>query len=482
MRVVDLFCGCGGLSLGFEKAGMEVVAGFDNWQDALTVYRNNFSHPAFRADLMDVEESVEKIRPFAPDMIIGGPPCQDFSSAGKRDENNGRGDLTVCYARIIAAIRPQWFVMENVERITKTQKLQDALAIFHEAGYGTSYTVLNAALCGVPQRRKRFVMIGRLGAEDDFMQTAIRENLADHEMSVAEYFGDKLDIKYYYRHPRSYVRRGIFSTDEPSATIRGVNRPMPKGYNLHPGDPVDSLEGVRPLTTRERSMIQTFPEDFSFDGTKTDIEQMIGNAVPVNLGYFVADAILRYSGEARIDYKAKRPTIRQLSFLDMLDFFESVNTESTMVCEDNPQFGQSHAALYPTEFHEKFYIARGNAFDYKSFRADGVAAFVKGESNSISASYDEFKATPHEEVQIAEYLYNIPGTVNPTPDNVNDLVVGVLNSLVEKESKVITMSPIDIVGMKAEDKDALIAQTLVAWLEKNGEKVNRVILTISPEF
>ena len=166
MRVVDLFCGCGGLSLGFEKAGMEVVAGFDNWQDALTVYRNNFSHPAFRADLMDVEGSVEKIRPFAPDMIIGGPPCQDFSSAGKRDENNGRGDLTVCYARIIASIRPQWFVMENVERITKTQKLQDALAIFHEAGYGTSYTVLNAALCGVPQRRKRFVMIGRLGAEN----------------------------------------------------------------------------------------------------------------------------------------------------------------------------------------------------------------------------------------------------------------------------------------------------------------------------
>lgn len=317
MRVVDLFCGCGGLSLGFEKAGMEVVAGFDNWQDALTVYRNNFSHPAFRADLMDVEGSVEKIRPFAPDMIIGGPPCQDFSSAGKRDENNGRGDLTVSYARIIATIRPQWFVMENVERITKTQKLQDALAIFHEAGYGTSYTVLNAALCGVPQRRKRFVMIGRLGAENDFMQTTIRENLADHEMSVAEYFGDKLDIKYYYRHPRSYVRRGIFSTDEPSATIRGVNRPMPKGYNLHPGDPVNSLEGVRPLTTRERSMIQTFPEDFSFDGTKTDIEQMIGNAVPVNLGYFVADAIFRYSGETRIELSNEKNITSPLNLFEL---------------------------------------------------------------------------------------------------------------------------------------------------------------------
>lgn len=316
MRVVDLFCGCGGLSLGFAKAGMEVVAAFDNWTDALAVYRNNFRHPAIRADLMDVDASVELIRPYAPDMIIGGPPCQDFSSAGKRDENNGRGDLTVAYAEIISRIRPQWFVMENVERILKTQKLQDAMRIFRDSGYGLTYTVLNAALCGVPQRRKRFVMIGKLGEQDDFIKDTILENLSDKELSVAEYFGNKLPIKYYYRHPRSYVRRGIFSTDEPSATIRGVNRPMPKGYKLHPGDPVDSLDGIRPLTSRERSMIQTFPEDFSFEGTKTNIEQMIGNAVPVNLGTFVADAIFRYSGAKRIDTTADLTFAhsKQLSF------------------------------------------------------------------------------------------------------------------------------------------------------------------------
>lgn len=316
MRVVDLFCGCGGLSLGFAKAGMEIVAAFDNWTDALAVYRNNFRHPAIRADLMDVDASVELIRPYTPDMIIGGPPCQDFSSAGKRDENNGRGDLTVAYAEIISRIRPQWFVMENVERILKTQKLQDAMRIFRDSGYGLTYTVLNAALCGVPQRRKRFVMIGKLGEQDDFIKDTILENLSDKELSVAEYFGDKLPIKYYYRHPRSYVRRGIFSTSEPSATIRGVNRPMPKGYKLHPGDPVDSLDGIRPLTSRERSMIQTFPEDFSFEGTKTNIEQMIGNAVPVNLGTFVADAIFRYSGAKRIDTTADLTFARskQLSF------------------------------------------------------------------------------------------------------------------------------------------------------------------------
>lgn len=312
MRVVDLFCGCGGLSLGFEKAGMDVVAGFDNWQDALSVYSNNFSHPAIRLDLSNVDESVSKIKLYKPDMIIGGPPCQDFSSAGKRDENNGRGDLTVCYAKIVSAIHPQWFVMENVERILKTNKLVEALALFHAAGYGTTYQILNAARCGVPQRRKRFVMIGKLGASNDFIKEELLKGLSDHEMTVAEYFGDKLDIKYYYRHPRSYVRRGIFSVDEPSATIRGVNRPIPQGYQPHPGDPVKSTAGIRPLTTKERSMIQTFPEDFSFDGTKTDVEQMIGNAVPVNLGYFVADAIFRYSGEARKPYKKTIP-IGQLS-------------------------------------------------------------------------------------------------------------------------------------------------------------------------
>lgn len=294
MKVVDLFCGCGGLSLGFIKAGFDVLAGFDFWDDALEVYKKNFSHPVIKQDLMNVEEASEKIRAYGPEMIIGGPPCQDFSSAGKRDENNGRGDLTVSYAKIISTVRPQWFVMENVERIKKTQKLVDAIAIYKNAGYGLTYTVLDASLCGVPQKRKLFVMIGHLGAEDDFMISQLNGSLAKRPMTVADYFGGKLDIKYYYRHPRSYVRRGIFSVDEPSPTIRGVNRPMPAGYELRPNDPVKSKDGIRPLTTAERAMVQTFPEDFVFLGSKTNQEQMIGNAVPVNLGKYVANAIKSY--------------------------------------------------------------------------------------------------------------------------------------------------------------------------------------------
>ena len=139
-------------------------------------------------------------------------------------------------------------------------------------------------------------MIGHLNDEDDFMEKILEERQSKKEMTVAEYFGNQLDIQYYYRHPRSYVRRGIFSVNEPSPTIRGVNRPIPTGYKLHSNDPVQSLEGVRPLTTLERSMIQTFPRTFKFLGSKTGMEQMIGNAVPVNLAKFVGDSIMAYLG------------------------------------------------------------------------------------------------------------------------------------------------------------------------------------------
>ena len=301
MRTADLFCGCGGLSLGFMKAGFDIVSAYDNWDEAIAVYKENFDHPIVKMDLMDVESASSALTSLGVDMIIGGPPCQDFSSAGKRDENNGRGDLTVSFARIVTSVHPQWFVMENVARITKTQKLVDAIAIFKEAGYGLTQSVLDASLCGVPQKRLRFVLIGKLGEKDGFLQDTIQSRLAKKPMSVADALGKNLDIEFYYRHPRSYVRRGIFSVTEPSPTIRGVNRPIPKGYKLHPNDPVKSLDGVRPLTTEERSLIQTFPKTFKFLGSKTAQEQMIGNAVPVNLGTYVGNCIKEYIGKENLE-------------------------------------------------------------------------------------------------------------------------------------------------------------------------------------
>ena len=308
MRVVDLFCGCGGMSLGFENAGYELVASYDNWDAALNVYRQNLKHPAHKADLMESGHAAEQISKLDPEMIIGGPPCQDYSSAGARDEDGGRAILTVKFAEIAAAVHPIWIVMENVSNIIKYSKVFEAFNILKHAGYGLSWTVLNAALCGVPQRRKRFFMVAKLDAEDGFFDAEFTKNIAGKEMTVEDYFGDALGIDAYYRHPRSYARRGVFSIKEPSPTIRGVNRPIPEGYKLHPNDPVSSLDNVRPLTTTERARIQTFPDNFQFIGSKTEIEQMIGNAVPVKLAEHVALSIKHYlsMSEHSIEGKLKK--------------------------------------------------------------------------------------------------------------------------------------------------------------------------------
>ena len=293
IKCVDLFCGCGGMSLGFESSGFNVVAGIDNWKAAIQVYEKNFNHPVIEKDLMDVDGAVELISDYAPDLIIGGPPCQDFSTAGYQDENRGRAILSVCYSQIISRVRPKYFVMENVATIRNTNSFSKAISNLRAAGYGLTQMVLDAAYCGVPQTRKRMFVVGMLGAADGFLDEELRRNLSQKPMSIHDYLGDSLGIDYYFRVPTNYNRRGVFSIYEPSMTIRAVDRPIPKGYKGHPNDPVP-VEHVRSLTPKERSYIQTFPESFQFVGGKSDINSMIGNAVPVNLAKYVGTALMRY--------------------------------------------------------------------------------------------------------------------------------------------------------------------------------------------
>jgi DNA (cytosine-5)-methyltransferase 1 len=292
LTTIDLFAGCGGLSLGFKKAGFNIVAAFDNWEPAIETYKANIkSHPIFKEDLS--EDSAARISEFHPDIIIGGPPCQDFSSAGKRDEGLGRADLTVTFAKIISRVKPKYFVMENVDRALKSNAFKAAYKIFKKSDYGLTVKVINACNCGVPQKRKRLFVIGELKGEDDFLEKPLSDNLIE-PITLRQYFKNKLPFEYYYRHPRSYARRAIFGIDEPSPTIRGVNRPVPKGYKGHPGDAVSINDGIRPLTTKERYMIQTFPINFKLNGVKTEDEQLIGNAVPVKLAEYVAKRLAEY--------------------------------------------------------------------------------------------------------------------------------------------------------------------------------------------
>lgn len=293
LTAVDLFSGCGGMSLGMEAAGIEILAGFENWGPALNVYRANFDHPAIEQDLSNVEESVSRILEFNPQLIIGGPPCQDFSTAGHQDESRGRAALSIRFSEIVCSVRPSYFVMENVATIRNTQSFRATLANFRRAGYGLTEKILNASHCGVPQSRKRMFVVGALEKPDGFLLEELGRYLSDSPMTIRDYFGDTLGIDHYFRVPTNYNRRAVFSIDEPSMTIRAVDRPIPSGYRGHPNDSVP-VSTVRGLTPKERSYIQTFPETFEFSGCKSDMNAMIGNAVPVNLAKYVASALLRY--------------------------------------------------------------------------------------------------------------------------------------------------------------------------------------------
>lgn len=314
INCIDLFSGCGGLSLGFEQAGFNVVAAYDNWQPAINVYKKNFSHPIYDLDLTNEDKAIEEISKYSPDLIMGGPPCQDFSSAGKRDISLGRADLTYHFTNIVCSIQPEWFVMENVEQIKKSHILKDIVFQFIDKGYGLSAAILDASYCGVPQARTRFFLVGHLDDKHNQLNEIFSSRLSNKSMTIRDYLGDSLGLDFYYRHPRNYNRRGIFSIYEPSPTVRGVNRPIPSGYKINKCDPQGvNLNEIRPLTTIERSYIQTFPKTFKFDGTKTNLEQMIGNAVPVNLAKYVAESINIY---------CKKETRKEILLFDLEEIFE----------------------------------------------------------------------------------------------------------------------------------------------------------------
>jgi len=292
MRVADLFSGCGGMSLGLRASGMEPVFAADHWSEAAEVYTHLLEHAPKILDLSDVVRTVTHVRRERPDIVAGGPPCQDFSAAGNRKEA-ARADLTLAYAEAVVAIRPTWFVMENVLLARSSVAYKRARKLFEQAGYGITEKVLNAAYYGVPQIRKRLIVIGRQDELDDFLSEEIDDRATDEALTVRDYVGDEFGIQFYYRHPRVWEKRAIYSIDEPAATIRTVNRPIPMTYRSHPMDAAPP-RGIRQLTPRERARVQTFPKRIKFRCSMTMADEMVGNAVPVKLAEHVGRAIMAH--------------------------------------------------------------------------------------------------------------------------------------------------------------------------------------------
>lgn len=295
LKAVDLFCGSGGLSAGLIDSGVEVVSAYDNWDAAINTYKRNIGPHAQNFDLSDVEASIAEISKYEPDLIAGGPPCQDFSTAGKRTEGK-QANLTVAFGHIVAACAPRFLLMENVPQARLSKSYKYMRDLLEHKGYRFKEHLLDASLCGVPQSRKRIFVFGWNENEEtigDKFSNWIESNQSETKLTVKDYLKSDIQIDCYYRHPRNYSRRSVFTVFEPSPTVRGVNRPVPPNYL---GNHLDSAPpcSVRPLTSWERSRIQTFPSDWDWGGKNrnAEVEQQIGNAVPVNLAAFVTHGVL----------------------------------------------------------------------------------------------------------------------------------------------------------------------------------------------
>lgn len=222
MRAVELFAGAGGMSLGLKRAGFDVVAAYDTWQAAVDSYRANLGGNVRQADLKDIYSIAPAIIAQRPDLIAGGPPCQDFSPAGERIEGE-RAGLTRAFAMLVCIVRPSWFLMENVPQAATSEAWRDAREMLLKSGYGLTETKLNASFYGVPQARKRLFVVGRLGEQDGFLESALAAARSARAMIVRDMLGDSLG-EAFYAHPRHPGKRGVWGVDEPAPTMRGSSR------------------------------------------------------------------------------------------------------------------------------------------------------------------------------------------------------------------------------------------------------------------
>ncbi len=292
MKVIDLFCGCGGLACGLQQAGLDVVLGVDIWADALKVYERNLGVPTLRWDLNTVPPLP------AADVIVGGSPCQDYSTGGEKVEGE-RARLTVRFAEAVAAHRPRFFALENVPPAVSSDGYNRACCILHDAGYGLSEATLDASYHGVPQSRCRVLLVGRLDGRDDELQDLLLAGRAERPMTVRDYCGDRLAIDYFYRHWYGRAddgkKRCVWSADEVAPTITCDPGTMPRGYRSRKGDATKDLSQVRALTLHEAAMIQTYPEDWDWlpgEVRTADAFRMVGNAVPSALGRHLGEVLL----------------------------------------------------------------------------------------------------------------------------------------------------------------------------------------------
>lgn len=324
MKVISLFSGCGGLDLGFEKAGFQIPIANEYDKTIWETFKVN--HPETHLIEGDIRKVNEEEFPEDIDGIIGGPPCQSWSEAGAlRGINDARGQLFFDYIRILRSVKPKFFLAENVSGMLAnrhSEAVQNILVLFEESGYDVTMNLVNAKDYGVPQERKRVFYIGfrkdlkidfkfpEGSTKDDEKKITLRDTIWDLQSTAIpaadknKHNPDAVNNNEYFTGAFSPIfmsRNRVKDWDEQAFTVQASGRQC----QLHPQAPkmvkmdkndcrfVPGKEALyRRMTIREIARIQGFPDNFKFIYNSTnDAYKMIGNAVPVNLAYEIASAI-----------------------------------------------------------------------------------------------------------------------------------------------------------------------------------------------
>lgn len=338
--VIDLFCGCGGLSYGFIEAGFDVLLGIDHWKDAIATFESTHKNAkGIVADLFtETPKDISKLSGIKDiDVIIGGPPCQGFSIAGKRIIDDERNQLYKSFVSFVKYYQPKVFLMENVPNIVSMGKgvVKDSIIEdFENLGYTIVYKVLLASDYGVPQNRRRAFFVGTKNNKIFKFPESTTKNPISAKDAISDLSEKSLaDGSKYKNEPKSEYQiliRGksvgiynheITNHSEQTTNIislvpdggnykdlpeelrktRNVNIAWTRLNSKKPSFTIDTghrhhfhYKYNRVPTVRESARIQSFPDTFVFLGSKTSQYKQVGNAVPPILAEVLAKEIKKY--------------------------------------------------------------------------------------------------------------------------------------------------------------------------------------------
>lgn len=339
-KVIDLFCGAGGLALGLQRAGFFISASVEFDPKACATYRNNLGNHLIERDihLLSVPELLDfaKLAPGECHLLAGGPPCQGFSVQRRGSDADPRNDLVLQYLRFVEGVLPKFFLMENVSGLMSARGrpfLDKVLSRVSELGYTTHLTKLDAAEFGVPQMRKRVILVGErasaseavfkfpspLVKEGEFRTVrqaignlpsppqdgSVHPDVPNHAREKRlssinierlqhippgggrEFLPEHLQLPCHQNNPkhRHMDVYGRLEWDKPAGTITARFDSFTRGKFAHPVE-------HRSLTLREGARLQTFPDSFVFIGSREEVAKQIGNAVPPVLAEVLGGAVI----------------------------------------------------------------------------------------------------------------------------------------------------------------------------------------------